>query len=302
MHMNPDSTKLMRQVKYRFLVTRDFLLILLVTQLIIGSLAWFLHGIDTSGCPGHTWGISSHPHPETCDESALVNGTMADGTTLVCGELRKTLLCWCGIAPHDKTSYYIMGMVIFFALIGFFGLAMGMGQSAGCCNCAGAEDDCYWCIWCDCHYTRHHAGDQCNCNGCCSGCDCNSCDCNCNGGGDNCGAVVLVLVAVVCVILALVGVLIAAFALAAAIQTIMQRHMHILQKRQFSRAFLVADLDGVDTGAMPRSYEPPPYDMSEDAAIMLQDQEAPPPYSPPMPNAPPMSKAEMDELYSAGLM
>lgn len=302
MHVTPDSGGLTRKMKYRMMVTRDFLVIFLSVQFCICFLAWLTHGIDTSSCADglpttHTWGIGeSHTHKETCfeDEVQGVPWSKPNADPVVrmfCGELRKTALCWCGIAPHDKTSYYIIGMVMFFAIIGLIGCCIGLSQEAECGGCQTCNTvDCYWCIWCDCNNTASTV--QCGyCN-----CDCNNCDCgNCDG---DAGGFILVVAIIVCIILAFVGLLIAVAFMAVMIQTIAQKHMHILQKREYTRAFLVADLDGMDLNQFSRSYEPIQY-----ASLFEGDvPEMPPPAYGPMASAPPMSKEEMGELMNIGLM
>merc|ERR1711934_107345 len=168
----------MRKLKYRFLVSRDFILIFLLVQLVICSIAFMIHGIDTNDCDNHSWAPFTDTHNEEhCDPGPGENG--------VCGPLRENLLP-CFIGKHDRSSYYIFGMVVFFAIVGCIGCCVGLGQRGGCCDGVHAPycGDCYWCIWCDCN--SHN-------------CDCPNCDscgnCNCSGGdcsGD--GAPILLVV------------------------------------------------------------------------------------------------------------
>jgi len=198
-------------------------------------------------------------------------------------------------------------MVTFFALIGFIGMCVGLAKSSDNDNCCNSCDtvDCYWCIWCDCnHYNTTGSNNLacccCDCDGGGGGLDCNNCgNCECGDCGDgDAGAVVAVIAVVLCVILAFVGLLIAMAFLAVMVQSIMQRHMHILQKREYTKSFIVADLDGMDTGGFSRSYEPIEYASLFEGTVP----EMPPPAYSPMASAPPMNQQEMDELYKIGLM
>ena len=316
MHVKPESKGLFsRRTRYTMAVTRDFMMILLATQFCICFLAWFIHGLDTAHCADglpttHSWGIGdSHTHPETCNESDVTKpGQLKPGqapTRMICGELRKLTLCWIGIAPHDKTSYYIIGMVTFFAIVGFIGCCVGaaQGAEAACCDTCDTVD-CYWCIWCDCNHNTTVTCSGCgnpNCN--CGNCDCGNCDCgDCNCDGDA-GAILAVIGVVICVVLAFVGLLMAVAFMAVMIQTIMQRHMHILKKKEYAQAFIVADLQGMNVDDFSRSYEPIEYSalFQQQSEVPEMPSQPPPAYSP-MASAPPMNQKEMDELFKLGLM
>ena len=71
-----------------------------------------------------------------------------------------------------------------------------------------------------------------------------------------------------------------------------------MQKREYTKSFLVADLDGMDLAQFSRSYEPIEYASLFEGNVP----EMPPPAYTPMASAPPMNQREMDELYKIGLM
>merc|ERR1711907_317585 len=180
-------------------------------------------------------------------------------------------------------------MIVFFAIVGCIGCCVGLGQRGGCCDGVHAPycGDCYWCVWCDCN---HH-----NCD-CPSNCNCGDCDCSgkCDGDG---GAALLLIAAVICIILAFVGLILALFFMAMVVQRIMQRHMHVLQKRTLAAHYLVLDLNGKD----PMEFSRPNDEIvNMDAPGMA---ELPPEYAP---SAPPaysqLSPPEYSELKEAGLI
>eukprot|EP00656_Telonema_subtile_P012433 TRINITY_DN1625_c0_g1_i3.p1 TRINITY_DN1625_c0_g1~~TRINITY_DN1625_c0_g1_i3.p1 ORF type:complete len:300 (-),score=50.07 TRINITY_DN1625_c0_g1_i3:41-940(-) len=271
-----DEGSGMRRVKYRWLVTRDFLAIFFLIQLVICSIAFLIHGIDTNNCAEHSWTpFSSTNNDEHCDPSP--------GQNDVCGAMRKALLP-CFIAVHDRSSYYIFGMVFFFAIVGILGCCIGAGNSAGCCEGSSDCGGCYWCLWCDCHHV------DCSCpHG-----GCGNCDCDCGG---DAGGVMLIVAAVVCVVLAFVGLILALFFMAMIIQRVMQRHMHVLQKRTLAAHYLVRDLDGQDLSQLQRTNSGH-YDSPFNAPGQVED--PPPEYT--HPSAPSLSPAEYNELKDAGLI
>eukprot|EP00657_Telonema_sp_P-1_P003222 TRINITY_DN1793_c0_g2_i1.p1 TRINITY_DN1793_c0_g2~~TRINITY_DN1793_c0_g2_i1.p1 ORF type:complete len:161 (+),score=26.11 TRINITY_DN1793_c0_g2_i1:157-639(+) len=138
-------------------------------------------------------------------------------------------------------------MVIFFALVGVLGCCVGLVSSTSDAGCnQGYCGDCYWCVWCDCHHDVCHCPHHCDCGSC----DCAKCDADA-------GPVMLVLAAVVCIVLAFVGLIIALFFMAMVIQRVLQRHMHVLQKRTLAQHYLVQDLDGQDLQALQTNNKSP---------------------------------------------
>lgn len=165
---------------------------------------------------------------------------------------------------YPKVFYYLCGLLLFFASVGFCFLIGILTQSTqnrhpGLCDCRDpASPNC--CLCCDtgpshprCYYipTNCCEGGAC-CDGC-TACECGSCECGschaCDIGGAACegeGALVFGLI-VVCV-LAAVGIFICAALGAKGVKEISQRHVHVLRKRSLVNDFIVSDLaaDGAD--------------------------------------------------------
>ena len=81
---------------------------------------------------------------------------------------------------------------------------------------------------------------------CPASCDC---DCNCGGCGDEAAAVVLVLAIVVGAILVVIGFVLAAVVSVIIVQTILRRHLWILQKKTLTKEYRVRDLS-CDPGSL----------------------------------------------------
>lgn len=140
------------------------------------------------------------------------------------------------LADHAKTTYYVCGLVLFLAILGFIGIIVA------CVSCCGEDeeteendnrhrgrgssssDDC--CLYC---YIGR--GGSASCDGCCDDCDC----------GDGCGEAMLVMVVVLVVLLAFVGIFVGIFAATAAFQKICQRHMRTLWLKQEVKHYVVVD-------------------------------------------------------------
>ena len=117
------------------LISRDFLLIFLLVQvticsvsiasscvllaldshtlqewlvvIIVMQISFSIHGMDTAGCEGHTWApFTKTDNNEVCDADPL------KGEHAICGDLRRILLP-CFIGVHDRSSYYIFGMIVY---------------------------------------------------------------------------------------------------------------------------------------------------------------------------------------------
>jgi hypothetical protein len=125
-------------------------------------------------------------------------------------------------------AYYVSGLMLFLACIGFFGLI------AYCCGWLKQDDD----------YHRAH-GDCCaNCN--CYGCyffQAPDCNCNCNDSGD--GAPILLVVAVVVVVIfAIIGLFIGVILCSILITKVSRKHMDKLWLRQETQKYIVRDFAG----------------------------------------------------------
>lgn len=103
---------------------------------------------------------------------------------------------------------------------------------------------CYGCCCCDDYpYGRTDADD-----GCCDCCGGNSCSGG-DGGSQDCGEcvhVLLIILLIFAVILAVIGFFVGMVITVIAFQRVVQRHIHLLQKRQLVQEYQVMDLQDYD--------------------------------------------------------
>jgi RING-variant domain len=197
-----------------------------------------------------------------------------------------------------------------------YGGGGGDRRHRGSCNNNGACCDCcfYGCYDCQPMYI-YNGGNHCCC--CCcddggssgNGGDCchhsNSSstggDCCCGGaastgsnsGNNDCGdgaQILLPILLVVAVILAAIGFFVGIVITVIAFQRIVQRHIHLLQKRQLVQEFQVMDLSGYDM------------DLPIPSAPLYQDVETATTIQHPLPSAPPMAEADVMYLKKMGLI
>lgn len=169
-----------RKMKFRIFVARDVLLVFLAVQLtiaIIGAIAYFL------------------------DRDGSFRNSFSDGWDRF-------------LSKHPIPFYYCIGVVIFFVLLGFFGLIV---------HCSSFNDNQDPCL----------AG----CRNCCYGWGILDC---LPASLEACFALVLVFV----VVFAILGIAYGFLAATMAVQRIWQRHYHILTKRELTKEYVVEDLHG----------------------------------------------------------
>ncbi|CAO2168924.1 unnamed protein product [Urochloa humidicola] len=174
-----------RKMKFRIFVARDVLLVFLAVQLtiaIIGAIAYFL------------------------DRDGSFRNSFSDGWDRF-------------LSKHPIPFYYCIGVVVFFVLLGFFGLIV---------HCSSFND----------HQDPCLAG----CRNCCYGWGILDC---LPASLEACFALVLVFI----VVFAILGIAYSFLAATMAVQRIWQRHYHILTKRELTKEYVVEDLHG--------SYTPP---------------------------------------------
>ncbi|CAO2163509.1 unnamed protein product [Urochloa humidicola] len=174
-----------RKMKFRIFVARDVLLVFLAVQLtiaIIGAIAYFL------------------------DRDGSFRNSFSDGWDRF-------------LSKHPIPFYYCIGVVVFFVLLGFFGLIV---------HCSSFND----------HQDPCLAG----CRNCCYGWGILDC---LPASLEACFALVLVFIVVFAILGIAYGFLVATMA----VQRIWQRHYHILTKRELTKEYVVEDLHG--------SYTPP---------------------------------------------
>jgi len=169
-----------RKMKFRIFVTRDVLLVFLAVQLtiaIIGAIAYFL------------------------DRDGSFRNSFSDGWDRF-------------LSKHPIPFYYCIGVVVFFVLLGFFGLIV---------HCSSFND----------HQDPCLAG----CRNCCYGWGILDC---LPASLEACFALVLVFI----VVFAILGIAYGFLATTMAVQRIWQRHYHILTKRELTKEYVVEDLHG----------------------------------------------------------
>ena len=185
---------------------------------------------------------------------------------------------------HTRSAYYLVGLVLFFAIVGLVGCCNKRVPSCRCCNDTGDCCDCggghyYWwyspynstsndccscCCDCCCDCCSHtrggghhtvtgggggggHRGGGGGGGGGSGDCDCGGGNCNGGGGGSDGGelmAVLAVVLIALIVIFALIGVMEGIFFISILMQRSMQRHVHMLQKASLAQQFVVEDLCG----------------------------------------------------------
>lgn len=169
-----------RKMKFRIFVARDVLLVFLAVQLtiaIIGAIAYFL------------------------DRDGSFRNSFSDGWDRF-------------LSKHPIPFYYCIGVVVFFVLLGFFGLIV---------HCSSFND----------HQDPCLAG----CRNCCYGWGILDC---LPASLEACFALVLVFI----VVFAILGIAYGFLATTMAVQRIWQRHYHILTKRVLTKEYVVEDLHG----------------------------------------------------------
>ncbi|CAO2206607.1 unnamed protein product [Urochloa humidicola] len=169
-----------RKMKFRIFVARDVLLVFLAVQLtiaVIGAIAYFL------------------------DRDGSFRNSFSDGWDRF-------------LSKHPIPFYYCIGVVIFFVLLGFFGLIV---------HCSSFND----------HQDPCLAG----CRNCCYGWGILDC---LPASLEACFALVLVFI----VVFAILGIAYGFLAATMAVQRIWQRHYHILTKRELTKEYVVEDLHG----------------------------------------------------------
>ncbi|KAL6842804.1 hypothetical protein ACP4OV_027648 [Aristida adscensionis] len=177
-----------RRMKFRLFVARDVLLVFLAIQALaiaaIGGMAYLL------------------------DKNGKFRDSFSDDWDRI-------------LSKHPVPFYYCVGVVVFFVLVGFFGLIVH-------CSSFNNNDPCL-------------AG----CRNCCYGWGILDCF---PASMEACFAFVVIFV----IIFAILGIAYGFLAATMAIQRIWQRHYHILAKRELTKEYVVEDLRG--------GYTPPKMD------------------------------------------
>ncbi|XP_023739118.1 uncharacterized protein LOC111887197 [Lactuca sativa] len=172
-----------RKIKFRLFVARDMCLVFLAVQTVIGMMGGLAYIADKDGSFRDSFNDS-----------------------------------WDRIlSRHPIPFYYCIGVLVFFVLLGFFGIILHCSSLNNDPRMAGCQNCCYgWGIL-DCFPASMEA----------------------------CFALVIVFV----VIFAILGIAYGFLAATMAIQRIWQRHYHILTKRELTQEYVVEDLHGCYTPA-----------------------------------------------------
>ncbi|XP_042403933.1 uncharacterized protein LOC121993271 [Zingiber officinale] len=173
-----------RKIKFRIFVARDVLLVFLAVQTVIatiGGIAYFL------------------------DKNGSFRNSFTDRWDRI-------------LSKHPVPFYYCIGVLVFFVLLGFFGLIFH-------CSTFNSNDPCMT-----------------GCRNCCYGWGLLDCF---PASLEACFAVVIIFV----VVFAILGIAYGFLATTMAIQRIWQRHYHTLTKRELTKEYVVEDLHGHYTPA-----------------------------------------------------
>ncbi|XP_010925138.1 uncharacterized protein [Elaeis guineensis] len=193
-----------RKIKFRIFVARDVLLVFLAVQTIIATIGGFAYFLDRNGS---------------------FRSSFSDGWDRI-------------LSKHPVPFYYcivfimanVAGVLVFFVLLGFFGLIL---------HCASFNDN-----------------DPCmaGCRNCCYGWGILDCF---PASMEACFALVVIFV----IVFAILGIAYGFLAATMAIQRIWQRHYHILTKRELTKEYVVEDLRGC--------YTPPKLDPEHEERLRL---------------------------------
>uniref|UniRef100_A0A1D1YQ54 E3 ubiquitin-protein ligase MARCH2 n=2 Tax=Anthurium amnicola TaxID=1678845 RepID=A0A1D1YQ54_9ARAE len=171
-----------RKIKFRIFVARDVLLVFLAVQTAIAAMGGIAYIMDRNG---------------------NFRNSFSDGWDRV-------------LSKHPIPFYYCLGVLVFFVLMGFFGLILH-------CSSINNNDPCM-------------AG----CRNCCYGWGILDCF---PASMEACFALVIAFV----IVFAILGVAYGFLATTMALQRIWQRHYHILTKRELTKEYVVEDLLGCYT-------------------------------------------------------
>ncbi|XP_076909498.1 uncharacterized protein LOC143566777 [Bidens hawaiensis] len=170
-----------RKIKFRLFVARDVCLVFLAVQTVIGMMGGLAYLADKDGSFRDSFNDS-----------------------------------WDRIlSRHPIPFYYCIGVLVFFVLLGFFGIILHCSSLSNDPRMAGCHNCCYGWGVLDCFPASMEA----------------------------CFALVIVFV----VIFAILGIAYGFLAATMAIQRIWQRHYHILTKRELTQEYVVEDLQGCYT-------------------------------------------------------
>lgn len=185
-----------RKMKFRIFVARDVILVFLAVQTAIATIGTFAYFLDKNGS---------------------FRNSFSDGWDRI-------------LSKHPIPFYYCLGVLIFFVLLGFFGLILH-------CSSFNSNDPCM-------------AG----CRNCCYGWGILDCF---PASMEACFALVVIFV----IVFAILGIAYGFLAATMAIQRIWQRHYHILTKRELTKEYVVEDLRGC--------YAPPKLDTEHEERLKL---------------------------------
>ncbi|KAF8670892.1 hypothetical protein HU200_050157 [Digitaria exilis] len=166
-----------RKTRFRLFVARDILLVFLAIQTAIAAI----------GCAAYLM-----------DKHGQFRNRFADGWVHI-------------LSKHPVPFYYCVGVVVFFALVGLFGLILN------CSTCSSSNNSSFSY---DFHFPRRTRSSNCS-----------------SDSHDGSAAVVIIII-----IFAILGIVYAFVAATIAVKRILQRHYHILTKKELTKEYVVEDL------------------------------------------------------------
>lgn len=221
------------KMKFQLLVARDVVKVFVFMQIVIVGLAAWMRSSDCgtgTGTDETAWDCVEHNDPTYLGWYYSNNSDVHPAECCPDGDIVNKVFPFTLLKNHTRTAYYLVGLMIFCAVYGIFVSRTRTGAS--CCGDGRCESCCFgFCT------------DR-NIRGGCFGCGVGCFQLGCAGAF----AVAMLLFLALVLVVTVFGALTAAMAVSLAVQRSMQRHMHVLHKRNMVTQFIVEDLSGEGDG------------------------------------------------------
>ena len=257
------------KMKYRFLLFRDSFSALILFQLTICSIAWFIGVADNKFT---TWKpvpckTPGEGYPNTCGHVGAPGGPLLNSMPAF-------------LAKNMKTTYYLLALSLLLSVGGFFILyQIRMHSRAAIENgsLATTHSDSAYAHCCP----RYHSYGYLPTNTSSSSCDCGTChcnsnnsgggNCNCSGGSGDCGSAVIVILIFIALCLLMYSVFWLIIFFTSFFFKVYQRHANVLKRKTLAREYEICDLDHIDIGPDAAGKVPmsPEFDRSELSLVGL---------------------------------
>ena len=220
-------------MKFQLLVARDFFKVFLAMQILIWILGGWVRSSDCgTGANATAWDCVEH---EPSSDDPWNDGYDPLAECCPDGDIVNHVPPFSLLKHHTRSAYYLVGLTLVCAL---YGAATFGGRMCGCAGDGSCSlDDC-----CFGRCTAHSA------SGCAGGLGLGCLQFGCTN------VCYFLVVSVPLVLLALfliftvAGAMAAVMGVSVAVQRSMQRHVHVLHKRNMATQFIVEDLSGEGEG------------------------------------------------------